>query len=120
MIEIVIISGTGIVIIIALALYYYRKSNNLREELKKIQSELRSAYIKFGQKIEHLAPFVRGFPDDAGKAIFIGEPLDFVIFGDDYVTFIEIKSGQAQLSPKQKKIRRQIEDGKVEFKEVRY
>ncbi len=47
-------------------------------------------------------------------------PIDGVIFGDDMIKFIEIKTGNAQLSSKQKKIKKMIENNQVEFKEVRY
>ena len=41
-------------------------------------------------------------------------------FDEDTIKFIEVKTAQSQLSPKQRKIKKQIEDGKVEFLEVRY
>lgn len=47
-------------------------------------------------------------------------PIDFIVFDEDSIKFIECKTGQSPLSPKQKKIKQQIENGLVEFKEVRY
>ena len=47
-------------------------------------------------------------------------PIDGVIFGKDKIKFVEIKTGESQLSGKQKKIRKMIENGQVEFMEVRY
>ncbi len=52
--------------------------------------------------------------------MFLGVPIDGVIFGEDKIKFIEIKTGGAQLSPKQKKIKNMVENGQVEFMEVRY
>ncbi len=47
-------------------------------------------------------------------------PIDLIAFDKDTIKFIEVKTGQSQLSPKQKYIKKQIEEGRVEFKEVRY
>jgi len=117
MVTIILLIGLGIGILIAWLIY--KKYSRLKQELKKLQSELKSVYIRHGQRIEHLAPFAKDFPD-SDKAIFLGQPIDFITFGNDCVTFIEVKSGQAQLSPKQKRIKEQIENGKVKFEEVRY
>jgi len=46
-------------------------------------------------------------------------PIDFLHFGEDKITFIEVKMGTSQLSQKQKNIRRLIQENKVEFVEYR-
>jgi len=33
---------------------------------------------------------------------FIGSPIDYVVFAEDEITFFKIKSGAAQLTPKQR------------------
>lgn len=113
-----IIFIAGVSVLSILALHFYRKTTSLQEQLKEITSQLKSTHIKFGQKVEHLSPFTKSFPE--GKAIFLGQPIDYMIFGEELIHFIDVKTGNAQLSNKQKKIKKQIEDGKVEFKEVRY
>ena len=99
----------------------YKKSKFLTKELKNTTFALRSAYVKFGKTFEQFAPFTKDFTEEEkNNFIFLGMPIDGVIFGDDKIKFIEIKTGEAQLSVKQKKIRKMIENGLVEFQEVRY
>lgn len=93
---------------------------NLQKELKTSQSKLTSAYVKFGKSFEHFVPFTKDFEGDIEKTVFLGMPIDFICFDKDAVKFIEVKTGQAKLSPKQNFIRKQIEQGKVKFIEVRY
>lgn len=97
----------------------WKKNKSLEVSLKKTESSLRSAYVKFGKSFEHFIPFIKDFPADREKTVFLGRPIDFISFDEDSVKFIEVKTGQSQLSNKQKFIKKQIEDGKVEFKEVR-
>ena len=81
---------------------------------------LRSAYVKFGKTFEHFAPFTNNFPGNKETFVFMGMPIDGICFDEDSVKFIEIKTGNAKLSSKQERIKKLIEDKKVEFKEVRY
>lgn len=92
----------------------------LEEELKKYKFGIKSAYVKFGKSFENFVPFIHNFPGDREKTQFLGMPIDFISFDEDTIKFIEIKTGNSQLSPKQKNIKNMIEDGKVEFREVRY
>jgi predicted Holliday junction resolvase-like endonuclease len=46
-------------------------------------------------------------------------PIDYIVFSEDEIVFLEIKIGTSQLSDKQKKIRHLIESGKVRFEEHR-
>ena len=46
------------------------------------------------------------------------DPIDYVSFGQDEITFIEVKSGNSQLSSKQRKIRDQVKNGKIKWKEI--
>jgi predicted Holliday junction resolvase-like endonuclease len=89
-------------------------------KLKETKSKLNSSYIRFGKSFEHFVPFTKNFPGNKENTVFLGMPIDLVNFDEDTIKFIEVKTGQSQLSPKQRKIKKQIEDGKVEFLEVRY
>lgn len=96
------------------------KLSSLKEELKTAQSSLRSAYVKFGQAMENYAPFTKLFPSNHDKFIFMGQPVDGISFDEDMIRFYEFKTGKSQLSSKQKKIKNMVEEGRVEFKELRY
>ena len=59
------------------------------------------------------------FDFDPENCCFMGKPIDYVSFGDDEITFIEVKSGNAQLSSKQRHIRDLVKQKLVSWKEVR-
>lgn len=115
-----------IIILIVVVLGYityrlHKKSKDLESQLKKTTFALRSAYVKFGKTFEQFVPFTKDFTQEEKNGfVFLGMPIDGVIFGEDKIKFIEIKTGESQLSGKQKRIKKMINEGKVEFMEVRY
>lgn len=88
-------------------------------DLSKRFDELRhqkiSADVKLGAKAENLLPFLETFPykDDEIRGLF--NPIDLIVFRDDEVVFVEVKSGQSQLSEKQRQIRDNIKANRVRF-----
>lgn len=101
---------------------YVTKLNNLeteldtvRHEFEKLRHQKISADVKLGAKAENLIPFLSSFPyaDDEIRGLF--NPIDLVVFREDEVVFIEVKSGQSQLSEKQKRIKDNIKAGRVRF-----
>jgi predicted Holliday junction resolvase-like endonuclease len=100
--------------------YSKKEISRLEEELGKYKFGIKSAYVKFGKSFENFVPFIHNFPSNKENAHFLGMPIDFISFDEDTIKFIEVKTGNSQLSPKQKYIQKQIENKQVEFKEVRY
>jgi predicted Holliday junction resolvase-like endonuclease len=56
----------------------------------------------------------------------LAEPIDFIAFDGlfqenkvDKITFIDAKTGEASLTPRQKSIRKAVDNGKVYFEEFR-
>lgn len=97
------------------------QNQELQQQLKQKDHDLRSAYVRFGKTFEQYAPFTESFTqEERDNFVFLGCPIDGVTFTEEAVKLVEIKTGNAQLSPKQKRIKKQVEEGKVEFKEVRY
>lgn len=94
-------------------------SSEADEKYSKLLSQKKSSEVRLGQISENLAPFLRDFKYDPKKTHFLGMPIDYIIFEDDKIVFLEIKSGKSQLSTKQRKIRNLINDGKVEWDEMR-
>jgi len=66
-----------------------------------------------------MCPFLANFPGNPKAAHFLGQPIDYVIFEEDKVVFLEVKSGQATLSQRQKQIKDLILAGKVTWEEYR-
>jgi predicted Holliday junction resolvase-like endonuclease len=84
-------------------------------QYKKLIGQKKSSEVRTGKIAEQIAPFLEDYPKNPRTARFIGDPIDFVHFDEEMVTFVEVKSGKSQLSKKQRNIRDLIKDGKVEF-----
>ena len=85
----------------------------------------RSAYVTIGKVSEHIAPYMPDFPYNPKDARFIGSPIDLLVFdGCDegfvqQVVFLEIKSGNSRMSPRQKQVRDAVLEGRVVWREMR-
>jgi predicted Holliday junction resolvase-like endonuclease len=103
-----------------------KELNDLEERLttetenrKKVTSQKKSSEVRLGHIAETLAPFLDQFDFDPEHCTFLGKPIDYISFGDDEITFIEVKSGNSQLNKKQRHIRDLVKDKLVSWKEVR-
>lgn len=88
-------------------------------EYKKLLNQKKSSEVRLGQISENLAPFLDAFKYNPKRAHFLGQPIDYIVFEDDKIVFLEIKSGMAQLNPVQKSIKKLIQDKKVVWDEMR-
>ena len=83
----------------------YKNIKQKDSEIKKYKFEIKSAYVKFGKTFEHFAPFSKDFTEEERRGfIFVGMPIDGVIFDEDKITFVEVKSGKSQLSKMRTKL----------------
>lgn len=103
-----------------------KELNDLEERLttetenrKKVISQKKSSEVRLGHIAETLAPFLDQFNFDPENCTFLGKPIDYISFGDDEITFIEVKSGNSQLNQKQRHIRDLVKAKLVAWKEVR-
>ena len=91
-----------------------------KEKLSTMYSQKKSSEVRLGKDAEVLTPFLDVFPYDPKYTKFVGDPLDFIVFDPDKeITFVEVKSGNSKLSPKQNKLKVLIEEGKVKFDLIR-
>jgi predicted Holliday junction resolvase-like endonuclease len=85
----------------------------------------RSKGVVAGKVVEHLAPYLDGFPYNPKDARFLGSPVDLVVFdGLDEgalreVVFIEVKTGASALTARERAIRDAIKAGRVRWEEYR-
>lgn len=87
----------------------------------------RSEAVLRGRITEHLAPLWPDFPYQWSDARFIGNPVDFVVFDGladvqqgraselRAVVLLDVKTGKAQLSREQRRIKRCLEEGRVSW-----
>ena len=115
-----------IIFILSFIIYTFYTINKYKNKLSisennynKLLSQKKSSEVRLGQISENLAPFLKDFKYNPKETHFIGMPIDYIIFEEDKIIFLEIKSGKSQLSTKQRNIRNLIKDGKVEWDEMR-
>lgn len=101
---------------------YYIHCNKLMQEIEKqkqdfekLQHQKISADVRIGQKTENILPFLAEFPykDEEIRGLF--NPIDLIVFAENEVIFVEVKTGASQLSDKQRRIRDNIKAGRVRF-----
>jgi predicted Holliday junction resolvase-like endonuclease len=77
-----------------------------------------------GKFTEQMVPYFPDFKYDPTEVRFIGSPIDMIVFpglaqGDPQeIVILEVKTGNSQLTPPQKKIRQLIENGMVRWDEI--
>lgn len=103
--------------VLAIRAFYLNK--HLRGKYKKLYSQKKQSEVRLGQITEHIAPFLDHFPYNPKSAQFLGNPIDYIVFEESEVVFIEIKTGGSRLTKKQRLIKNNIEEGRVSFKEIR-
>lgn len=100
-----------------------------KEELKKLKergttkSELGAKSTNIGFILERLAPTMKHFRFNHNDCRSLFDPIDYVIFEGlstkgriDKIFFVDIKTGAARLSKKQREIKTVIDNKKINFK----
>jgi len=96
------------------------EKNNVDLLLAREKSRNKSVEVRTGQIMEKMTPFLEVFKHDPSRAVFIGQPIDYIVFGEDEIVFVEVKTGKSKTSKKQNNIKKLIEDKKVRFELVRF
>lgn len=119
----------GIIVLLAFILFAgyligrFITRKQFEEEIPGLREDAikQSRAVLSGQFSEQIAPYLPGFPYKPTEARFIGKPIDFVVFkGMDEkqineIIFVEVKSGQSQLSDVEKTLKSAIEDKRVSW-----
>lgn len=127
--------GILLLIILGLILYniYQKRMINIRVQ-QQVQHEkdrirkdalTRSRAVLKGKIGEQMAPLLEAFPFQPADARFIGSPIDYIVF-DGYsqnhpteIVLIDIKTGNAQLSPTEKRIASLVNAKRVRWMTIR-
>lgn len=99
------------------------------EELKKRKlsvegAEQKAISVGIGKIVEKIVPAYRDFNLPLSDCRPLFEPIDMVVFNGasnnvvESITFLEIKTGKAQLGKREKAIKLAVERGDVDYKEV--
>jgi predicted Holliday junction resolvase-like endonuclease len=111
--------GAAIVVLLFL-LWKARYTRAVRQDA--IQ---RSLAVTTGKVYEQLVPYLPEFPFNPKDVRFLGSPVDFVVFdglSDGHLTrivFVEVKTGAADLSTRERRVRDAVQDSRIEWYELR-
>jgi len=94
-------------------------NTEMEKQLTKLLSQKKSSEILLGLTVEKLIPFLEVFKHDPRRAVFIGNPIDYIVFEDNQIVFVEIKSGHSSLTSKQRKIRNLVTNKQVSWETIR-
>lgn len=92
------------------------------EKYLRYDAVKRSKRTLLGKLWEQVSPYIPKFPFRPSDMKFLGSPIDFIIFDGasendiKQVVFLEVKSGDSQLSTQERKLKKAIEGGKVSWK----
>ena len=122
-----IISLLFIILYIGYLIGKYIAKKKFEEKIPELREDAikQSRAVLSGQFSEQIAPFLPDFPFKPTEARFIGKPIDFVVFkGMDEkkineVVFVEVKSGQSQLSKVEKTLKYAIESKNVSWQDYK-
>jgi len=126
--EVIVIGGLLIAMLfIGYLIGKYITQKKFEEKLPVIREEAikQSRAVLSGQFSEQIAPYLPDFPYKPTEARFIGKPIDFVVFKGmddkkiDEVVFVEVKSGQSQLSKTEKALKDTIKNKNVLWHEYK-
>lgn len=117
--------GVGIAIGLLLAWVYFlvwkvRYTASIREDAVQ-----RSQAVTAGKVHEQLIPYLPGFPFNPKDVRFLGSPIDLVVFDGlaegqvRRVVFVEVKTGRAGLTSRERSVRDAVQAGEVEWAELR-
>jgi predicted Holliday junction resolvase-like endonuclease len=118
-----LVTGIAIGLVLSclyLAYWKLRYTAAIREEAVQ-----RSLAVTTGKVFEQLTPYLPNFPYNPKDVRFLGSPVDLVVFDGldqgtlERIVFVEIKTGSAALSRRERCIREAIQAGDVEWVELR-
>lgn len=111
------------VVVAALALFLWWKARYTREIRR--DTLRRSLAVVTGKVSEQLVPYWPQFPFAPRDARFLGAPVDFLVFDGlsegavRRVVFVEVKTGDARVTARERGVREAVERGAVEWMELR-
>ena len=110
----------AVIVVLLFLLWKARYTRAVRQDA--IQ---RSLAVTAGKVYEQLVPYLPDFPFNPKDVRFLGSPVDFVVFDGlsdgqvQRIVFVEVKTGDAQLSGRERRVRDAVQGGRVAWHELR-
>ena len=117
--------AVGIAIGLIVALLYVAAIKSRYTHQTRRDAVSQSKAVTRGQVYEQFATYFPEFEFNPKDAQFLGKPVDFVIFDGleegrlRRIVFVEVKTGGAKLSTRQRCVRDAVRSGAVEWREMR-
>src|SRR3989339_1441401 len=116
-----------IILFVGYAIGKYVSKKEHQEKIPEIRETAikQSRAVLSGQFSEQIAPYMPDFPYKPTEARFVGKPVDFIVFRGmdekkiEEVVFVEVKSGQGQLSNVEKSLKEAIKNKSVAWHEYK-
>jgi len=96
-----------------------------RKKLATEKAVITTKAVNIGKNLEKILPTMKDFKWELPDARFLADPIDLITFNGlskgriSSISFIEVKSGGARLTPRQKSIKEAIEDKRVSFQIIK-
>lgn len=111
--------GVLCILLLILLLKSNLRYHKLNLQSKKLLSQKKRSEIRVGQIAEHFVPLLKEFKYNRKQARFLASPIDFIVFEEDEIIFMEVKTGKSQLNKNQRRIRDQVENKQVRWEVLR-
>lgn len=117
---VLLLALAGLALVLGFLLWKTRYTRAVRQDAVQ-----RSLAVTAGKVYEQLVPYLPDFPFNPKDVRFLGSPVDFVVFdglSDGQITrivFVEVKTGTAELSTRERRVRDAVRDSRIEWYELR-
>jgi len=108
-----------ILILLGLVLILFALWRRAASRHAEVSFQKNSLSSKYGKMSEQFMPFLKDYPYDPQNFRFLGTPIDGIQFEDNKIVFIEFKTSNSQLTPRQRQIAELVWNKRVEFEEHR-
>lgn len=115
--------GLGVGLLLAALYLLWWKARYTR--MLRLDAVQRSQAVTAGKVYEQLVPYLPGFPFDPRDVRFLGSPVDLVVFDGlsegavRRIVFVEVKTANADLSARERRVRDAVNARRVEWSELR-
>lgn len=115
--------GLGVGLLLAALYFLWWKARYTR--LLRLDAVQRSQAVTAGKVYEQLVPYLPDFPFNPKDVRFLGTPVDLVVFDGlsegavRRIVFVEVKTANADLSARERRVRDAVNARRVEWSEVR-
>jgi predicted Holliday junction resolvase-like endonuclease len=115
--------GLGIGLLLAALYLLWWKARYTR--MLRLDAVQRSQAVTAGKVYEQLVPYLPDFPFNPKDVRFLGTPVDLVVFDGlsegavRRIVFVEVKTANADLSTRERRVREAVNARRVEWSELR-